>query len=104
MFRKQAARQALDDTTDAIGSAVSAVPVDSAVDAVGELAGDVGDLAIDVVEAAAATTRVGVRLTVRTFRFIVRHPRGVLAGLVILVALGAIAGYVGNRDSSNTAT
>lgn len=104
MFRKHAAQQAFDDATDAIGSAVSAAPVDSAVDAMGELAGDVGELAVDVVDAAAATTRVGLRLAARTIRFVARHPKGVLVGLVVLVALGAAASYFGNQDGSSSSS
>lgn len=102
MFRKHAAQQAFDDASDAVASTISAAPLESAVDAMGELAGDVGELAVDVVDAAAATTRVGLRLATRTIRFVARHPKGVLAGLMILVALGAAAGYFGKSDQSSS--
>jgi hypothetical protein len=65
--------------------------IETAGDAVGDITHDVADLAEAAVSVAAVTGRVGFRVVTRTIRFVARHPREVLAGIVVVtVAVTAI--------------
>lgn len=86
------------NTHDALGDVVS----DGA-----ELAADVVDGLTDVAEVAidtvASTGRVGVRIVGRTFRFIARRPREVLAVVVIVAAVVAVLGCLKSNSADSSA-
>ncbi len=76
--------------------------VDTAGDAVSDITHDVADAAEAAVSAAAVTGRAGIRVASRTIRFVARHPREVLAGVVfVTVALAAIK-IVRSRSTSSS--
>lgn len=99
-------RSAVQRAYDEVGDAWSAVPVDGVAEAVADLIDDVGDLAVDVAEVAASTitssSRLGIRFVTSTVRFVARHPREILAGLVIVTAVAAAVTYLTRRDGESS--
>ncbi len=76
--------------------------VDTVGDAVSDITHDVADVAEAALSAATVTGRAGIRIASRTIRFVARHPREVLAGVVfVTVALAAIK-VVRSRSNSSS--
>jgi hypothetical protein len=76
--------------------------VDTVGDAVDEIADDIADLAEVAVSAATVTGRVGFRIISRTVRFVARHPREVLAGVVVVTVAVAAIRLVRSRSTSSS--
>lgn len=76
--------------------------VDAAGDAVGDVAEDLVDLTEVAVSSAAVAGRVGFRIIRRTIRFVARHPREVLAGVVVVSVAVAATKFMRSRSSSRT--
>ena len=72
--------------------------VDMVGDAVGDITHDVADLAEAAVAVVAVTGRVGLRVVGRTIRFVARHPRDVLAGIVLVTVAMAAVKFVRSRS------
>ena len=74
--------------------------IDTMGDAVSDVSRDVADVAEAAASIAAVTGRAGLRVVSRTIRFVARHPREVLTGVVVVtVALAAIK-IVRSRSAS----
>lgn len=103
LSRRNKVQALVGDAGDTITGAVSALPVDDTIDVLGDVVEDLGEFALDAVEAAAATvtstSRVGIRLVTRTARFVARHPREVFAGLVLVTLFAGVVAYLGKRDA-----
>ncbi len=80
---------------------VAVEAVDAAGDAVGDVADDLVDLAEVAVSTAAVAGRAGFRIIGRTIRFVARHPREVLAGVVVVTVAVAAIKMVRSRSASN---
>ncbi|MDW3216043.1 MAG: hypothetical protein R8G01_18750 [Ilumatobacteraceae bacterium] len=75
--------------------------VDAAGDAIGDVTEDLADLAEAAASTAAVVGRTGFRIVGRTIRFVARHPREVLAGVVIVTVAAAAARFVRSRSSES---
>ena len=103
--RKQTTMNTLSTSQDALGDVASSMGdvvsdgAELAADLVDGLT-DVADVAIDTI---ASTSRVGVRLVGRTFRFIARRPREVLVAVVIVAAVAAVLSYLKSNSADSSA-
>lgn len=78
--------------------------VDTVGDAVGDVTHDLADLAEAAISVAAITGRAGLRVVARTIRFVARHPREVLAGIVVVTVATAAIKFVRSRSTSSSVT
>lgn len=87
------------DVTIVVGEVVSE-GLDIGADLLDEVGPDLVDLADAAAVAAVASGRIGFRLLSRVFRFMGRHPKQALIGIVVIAVVGAVASYVCSDRSS----